>query len=166
MPTDPFDLLGLPARFPIESAELERHYLAKAAELNSLPSPDDPQAAERWAMLNDARTALADPEHRACALLARLGGPPAEKDKSLPPEFLAEMMEVRESVEAAVSSGRPEDLAHWRSWASQRRRRLIAEVTRLFAELGPDPQGAPLRQIRVTLNAWRYIERLVEQLED
>ena len=162
MPEDPFDLLGLPARYEIDPAELDRHYLDRAGALDPASAGD---AGTTWATLNDARSALADPEKRANLLLARLGGPRPDEEKSLPPAFLADMMEVRENVEAALATGLPADRDLWRTWAAKRRRELIAQLTADFASLPPHPGPAPLRQIRITLNSWRYIERLVEQLE-
>jgi DnaJ-domain-containing protein 1 len=165
MPEDPFDLLGLPARFELEPAELERHYLARASALTLAPGGDTPESAGGWAALNDARTALADPETRANLLLARRGGPRPDQEKSLPPDFLAEMMEVRESVEAALAGGAPEEIERWRSWARHRRRDIISDLAQAFTLLPPVAGAGALKDIRVKLNAWRYVERLVEQLE-
>lgn len=166
MPQDPFDLLGVPARFDLDPAELERRYLGAASALHpDVASPEDPEAAARSAALNDARAILTDPERRATALLTRLGGPLPNEEKSLPPDFLAEIMEVRESVEAALASGRPDQTDRWRTWARQRRREFVAWASAAFAALGQSPDAGALRDIRRRLNAWRYIERLVEQLE-
>jgi hypothetical protein len=73
-----------------------------------------------------------------------------------------------------MAGGGESERAKWESWAEERRREAIAEVGGMFAAIGPgstDLRRAEgrwhegLRAIRVRLNAWRYIERLIEQLD-
>lgn len=121
------------------------------------------------AALNQARRILSDPERRADALLMRLGGPPKERERGLPDGFLVEFMEVREAVESAIGATdegeRSAARRKWESWGEERRRRAIEEVASVFERLEGPPSPEPLRQIRIRLNAWRYIERLLEQLD-
>jgi molecular chaperone HscB len=176
--SDPFDILGVPARFDLESREIERAYLERSVRLHPDLARGDPDAARGMAELNRAKRIVADPEKRADALLVRLGGPRREEEKGLPAGFLMEMMEVREAVEGAVGSGDPAQRAKWEAWAEERRREAISEVGGMFTELwgeehrfpkaetgGTGPGRDALRDIRVRLNAWRYIERLIEQLD-
>jgi molecular chaperone HscB len=161
---DPFEILGLPARFDLDRAAVERAYLPRSAAMH----PDlasDPEAPRRMAALNEARRVLEDPERRADALLRRLGGPSREQERGLPPGFLGGIMETRQEVEAAVTSGDAAARRRWQQWAELERGRAIEEVAVLFAALGPSPDPAALRRVRVRLNAWRYIERLIEQLD-
>lgn len=172
MAGDPFNLLGLPPSFDLDADLLQRRFLSRAAALHpdlagAGSPPDEPDSADqRAAALNDARATLADPEKRAIALLALLGGPAADQDKSLPPGFLIEMMEVREQVERAVGARDPALMRTWQDWARDRRAEFIAAVAALFRDAlaAKDPSHAELTQIRQHLNAWRYIERLREQL--
>lgn len=165
MTADPFDTLGLPPSFDLQAAEIGRAYLARVARMHpDIAAADD--VATRSADLNQARAVLLDPELRAVALLARLGGPTAEQDRSLAQTFLAEMMEVREECEAAISSGDPEAVARWRGWAAARRAEFIAEVSKQFRAIGAAPGDPGLRELRRTLNAWRYIERMIQQLDE
>lgn len=97
-------------------------------------------------------------------LLVRLGGPVAAQDKSLPPGFLVEMMETREEVEAAIASGDASARAARLARAELRRAEHIRTVAGLLASLPCTPTPAALRAVRVELNAWRYTERLIEQL--
>ncbi len=162
---DAFDLLGLPAAFDLDPADLQRAYLERAARVHpDLAGGGDDQAARESARLNEARRVLGDPELRASALLARLGGPAKEQEKSLPPGFLAAIMETREEVEGALASGDSAARARWESWAAARRSEHIESVGRLFRGLGTPTAPQALRAIRVELNAWRYTERLIEQL--
>ena len=120
------------------------------------------------AELNRAKGVLSSPERRADALLVRLGGPSREEHKQLPAAFLAEMMEVREQIEEAMGSpqdARAREREKWQTWADGERARAIEEVGAMFGALGSPPAAEALRAIRTRLNAWRYIERLIEQLD-
>ena len=166
MPPDPFTALGLEPRFDLSREDIERSYLSRVSVQHPDARPSDAAANAPAADLNDARAVLLDPERRAGALLARLGGPAPEKDKSLPPAFLAEMMEIRENLEDARRGSDPSRLDHWRAWSRQRRAAMIEEVAGLFTSLPPSPAPSALGAVRRTLNAWRYIERMIEQMED
>jgi molecular chaperone HscB len=159
---DPFAVLGLPARYDIDPAEVERAYLARAAQLHPDLAGDDEDVAVLAAGLNRAKRVLLNDELRADVLLRGLGGPAKEQDKSLPPGFLMEMMELREAVETAMASGSEGERAEWQHWAAEQRDHYRRVVGGLFA-LGTGPEN--LKAIRVQLNAWRYIERLIEQLD-
>lgn len=155
---NPFEQLGLPARFDLSPAEISRAYLSKigAAHPDLAPSDDTDEPA---AKLNHARTVLANPELRADALLLALGGPAKETDRTLPPGFLASIMERREEIEAALASGGGAARETWQQWAGAARAEYQSRVGSMFRD------GAPLANIRRELNAWRYIERLIEQLD-
>jgi curved DNA-binding protein CbpA len=163
MTREPFAILGIEPAFDLPPGRVEKAYLSRVAQIH----PDlarDEDAASRAAILNEARATLLDPERRAGALLQKLGGPSPEADRSLPASFLAEMLEVREETEAAVATGDQPRIEHWRTWAADRRRAVIAEVSSLFASAGSPPVESSLREIRRMLNAWRYVERMLEQL--
>lgn len=152
---DAFDRLGLEPRFDLAQGAIERAFLRRIAAVHPDASGEDGgEAAE----LADARRVLDDPERRAEALLSRLGGP-GKEDRSLPEGFLVEIMSVREDIETDP------DRRKWSAWAEQRRAHHIERVARLFSGLmdGDDPDRR--RAIRVELNAWRYAERLIEQLD-
>jgi molecular chaperone HscB len=168
LPFDPFTLLGLPRRYDLHRRAIEAAHLRRLAVLH----PDrvaDPlrqaQAQQESAALNDARTILLDAERRADALLALLGGPAREADRSLPEGYLMEVMALRERLERGQSGEAPEIMQAIEEEVRDRRARHRAEASRLFdIALGAeDPAGqnpAVLRRIRLELNAWRYIERL------
>lgn len=160
---DAFDILGVPARFDLDAAAVQRAFLARSAEVHPDRTAGDEELA---AELNAARQTLNDPERRANALLARLGGPSKEADRSLPDGFLMGMMSLREQAEAA--SGDPAQLEHWMDEAERRRRAHIETTGAAFAAIqraGSAPSTPSLRDIRRELNAWRYIERMIEQLQ-
>jgi molecular chaperone HscB len=154
--TDPFQVLGLPAKFDLTPASIERAYLTRIALLH----PDLGEVDERAAAaLNDAKAELLDEERRAEALLAKLKGPGKSEDKSLPPGFLMEMMEIRETLESDLQSSPSEARVRWSAWVADRKAEHRAALTTMFAATPP-----PLGEIRKTLNQWRYVERLAEEL--
>lgn len=156
--SDPFAVLGLGRRFDLTRAEIESAYLARIALVHpDVEGGDD--AVDLAAALNAAKRDLLDPERRAGALLALLGGPGKDEDKSLPDGFLGEMMGTREEIEDSLARD-PSARARWQSWAKGERGRYASRVGGLFAATPPS-----LCEIRRELNAWRYIERLIEQLE-
>ncbi|MEZ6233153.1 MAG: DnaJ domain-containing protein [Phycisphaerales bacterium] len=164
--TDPFAMLGLRATFDLTREQIERAYLAKAAALHPDTAGDDAarDAAERGsAALNQAARTLRDRERRANALLAHVGGPTKEADRSLPDGFLAQIMETRMQIEA--DAGDAEARARWERWAETERDAFARSVSAQFAALAVPATPESLAEIRRTLNAWRYIERLIEQLD-
>ena len=156
---NPFALLDLPERFDLERAALQRAWLKRSAKLHPDRAGDDPEAARRLAMVNRAKAILADPEARANALLAVLGGPAKEDDKSLPDGYLMEMFEIREEH----ASGDEETRTRIEQWGSERRGEHESRVGAMFAGLSENPSDEELRAIRLELNAWRYIERFLTE---
>jgi len=168
MPFDPFATLGLPRAYAVDRAALQRAYLTQAARWHPDRFSDLLQrrhAEQRSAEINAARVCLEDDEHRADALLAMLGGPGKSDDKSLPDGFLMEILDVRSELEAAMQSGDATRKADVQKWADVQRAEYRDRVASLFAQAGEPPDKATLNAIRRELNAWRYIERLIEQLD-
>jgi DnaJ-class molecular chaperone len=167
---DAFDVLGVRPEFNLERRDIDRAYLPLAAAVHPDLAAGSEEAIRRMAEINVAKAALDNAESRADVLLRRLGGPAAEHEKSLPHGFLMEVMDVREQVEAAVQDADPErrreQAQRWVQWSTIERQRAIKEVGGMFSTLpAVEPaRSAALRDIRVRLNAWRYIERLIEQL--
>lgn len=164
--TDPFAVLGLPRRYGLDAATIERAYLDRVAKAHpdavagAMNDGEDESDMDRPASeLNDARRVLSNPEQRAIALWRLLGG---VEDKQLSPAFLMEMMATREAME---SSKDPAERGRWEAWTSERRAEYAARVGELFARIEARA-AAPeiLRDIRQQLNQWRYIERMAEHI--
>ncbi len=161
---DPFEALGLPARFDLSVEEVAHAWRARAAGLH----PDrqggaaagvDGEILRRSAELNEAKRALEDPERRAEALMRKLGGPSASEEKGLPEGTLVEFMGAREELEEARASGDAGGVERWRAWAEERKRGHVARVGELI-------ERGELRAARVEMNAWRYAERMLEQIDE
>jgi molecular chaperone HscB len=174
IPTDPFSTLGLPARFDLSPAQIERAYLTRIASAHpdrgggaqrpagvqgrNPPSRESGSAAEAGA-LNRARRTLLNDEARARALLALLDPAGGGDDRALPPGLLMEIMEIRERVQADLQADAAAARRTWGEWVAARRAEHRERVAGLFAARPPAPG-----EIRRELNAWRYVERLGEQL--
>ncbi len=165
---DPFDTLGLPARFDLTREQVRAAWRARSGATHPDAAPGVAQDASTrsTANLNDAMRTLEDPEKRADALLVRLGGPTREQEKSLPPTLLAEMLDAREALEDARAGGAQGGLESARDWAMQRRDAHIARAATLLGALSPGAPPHALREARIELNAWRYIERMLEQIDE
>lgn len=166
---DPFAVLGLSRRFDLAPADVQRAFLVRSSQLHPDVAGDDAEALDAAAELNRAREILENPESRADVLLRLLGGPTREQERSLPPGFLQEMMEVREAMqaemEAARGSGDSSVRQKWIEWARERRRGHEQRVAEMFAAMiGSTPAAVALKAVRTELNAWRYIERMMEQV--
>ena len=185
---NPFAHLGLPVRFTLDQGAIDRAYLARAARQHPDQagadafdaagfSADPSEADDRMAALNRARHTLADDERRARAVLALAGASAGDRD--LPPGFLMQMMELREQIEAefaaaAACEDRAETArvrARWEAWARDRRAGHAADIAPILDRVGaaidagraPDPDD--VSEAGRVLNAWRYAERLLEQLD-
>ncbi|MDX2146523.1 MAG: iron-sulfur cluster co-chaperone HscB C-terminal domain-containing protein [Planctomycetota bacterium] len=159
---DPFELLGVPARFDLDSQAIRRAYLARTQEAHPDRAGLDAQAEGVVAAVNEARRILDDPESRATALLRRVAPDATEWSKSppLPPEFLMEVMEIREEVDRAIADRDGEALQKWLAWAEDRRAASVDEARAGFAA----GDRASHLKIFVTLSQWRYVERLKETI--
>ena len=110
LPSDDFELFGVPLRFAQERSALD----ARWKELQREAHPDrfaaQGAAAQRVAMqwsvrINEAYQRLKDPLRRA-AYLCELHGAPirAEDNTAMPAEFLMQQMQWREDLEDADSA--------------------------------------------------------------
>src|SRR6478735_7752999 len=103
---DYYARLGLPRRFVVDAAALERAYLAHSRAVHpdyhaAGAAGDLAASTELSAAVNEAYNTLRDPFARADYLLGLLGGPPASQEKGVDAAFLAEVMDLRERVEDA-----------------------------------------------------------------
>lgn len=167
---NPFETLGVPVKFDLDMAELHKRFLS-ASSANHPDRFTDPvqqaEAAERSAVVNEAYRTLKAPESRANALLAVLGGAAKEDDKALPPDLLAEMLDVREQQEEAEAAHDTAKLRDLAAWAGERRRERLTNLADIFSQAMTRPAGARhflLKNARLELNALRYIQRMIEQL--
>lgn len=175
--TDPthFDRLGLPTRYDLDEAEVERAYLERSRALH----PDFHQqgstaqqrvSQEMTALLNLAYATLRHPFRRGEYLLALLGGPAASEARDMPAAFLEEMLELRMEIQELRMDG-PDSpaLAKMEQTLSRRRDGLIANLGQAFGEALALPEGDAKRKAarlraRRALNAAKYLDGLLHDL--
>jgi len=157
---DPFAILGVKPQFDLDAEGLHARFIAAVATAHPdrFSDPvDQADAAVRTAEINEAYATLTDPERRANALLIKLGGPAKNDDKSLPPDLLMQMMEVREQSEQAIATDNRTELERLRCWARNQREEYLGRISKLF-------ERRDTTAIRMELNALRYIEQMLKQL--
>jgi molecular chaperone HscB len=169
---DHYARLGLPRRFVVDAAALERTYLARSRAVHpdfhaDGAAGDLAASTELSAAVNEAYNTLKDPFARAEYLLGLYGGPTAAEEKALPPALLAEMMEFRERAEEGDAAEREAVRAELR----ERIKACESGVAGGFDVFGSLPDGDPerprvLQTIRRGLNAWKTTRSLLRTLAD
>jgi molecular chaperone HscB len=160
-----FELFGLQPSTEVDVAALE----AKHRALSLQQHPDrqaDPkarrQAVDQTATLNEAMKVLRDPVRRAFYLL-KLKGVDLERDEAgeqrqMPIEFLEEVMERREALDAVRAA---KDV--------EKAKAMGAEVTALREKALADAQGAlkadAVKEATHQLGRVRYFTRFLEEVE-
>ncbi|MDZ4754996.1 MAG: Fe-S protein assembly co-chaperone HscB [Phycisphaerae bacterium] len=168
---DPFALLGLPREFRIEPAQVRAAQRRLGAALHPDRAANPIEAAEsarRAAAINEALNALTDPLRRAEALLAledsATSGAGAE---ALPPAFLVEIMELRESLDDAIAAGDDERIATLRDAFVARRDALLESIAQLFDQaLGSrgEARTGLFTRARSELSVLRYVVRFLDRV--
>lgn len=164
---DHFERLGLPRRFAIDPADLEREYLARSRALHpdyhQLSSAADRAASVALsAALNEAYTVLRDPFRRADYILGLLGGPSAAEQNDMPPEFLEEMLELRMEI-AELQPGTPR-ASELETQLAARRDALLDRVGSILDQPETPGNRERLVEARRLLNAARYLGNLLRDL--
>jgi molecular chaperone HscB len=169
----PFEVLGVERAFVLDPGALRRRLL----ELARLVHPDyfatadaatRARAERASALLHQAFETLSDEVARADWLIADLGGPREGELRDMPKPFLLEVLEWNEALEEARAEGATEAArARLQALGSQLGAARSEALERLRARLTPLPaRGAEaLREARRELNALRYLERALEQIE-
>jgi molecular chaperone HscB len=167
-----FALLGLPERFAVDLAELERSYLERSRQVHpdrfvTAPPRERVQALQASMQLNEAYKTLKKPHSRAEYLLVRRGVTIGDNEV-LDPEFLMEVLELREELAGAKLAGDKATLGRLEAAMTARQDATLAAVAAHFAQLeqGADSPGAVLAELKKQIILLRYIRRYLEELED
>lgn len=172
MNDNPFELLGLPESFRIDTAVLA----AAWHELQAHHHPDRHvggtdaerrRAAELSTSINEAYETLKDDYRRACWLLERRGIPVGDGERTVhDPAILMEQMELRERLADAESGGDAEGADRILREANALRREVVEAVAASF-DRDDLPAVAPLAvRLRFFDKLVEEAKRLAERLED
>lgn len=160
--SDDFELFGVPKRFAQDRAALDARWRELQAEVHPDRFVSQGTAAQRVAMqwavrVNEAYQRLKDPLQRA-AYLCELRGAAinAENNTAMPPAFLMQQMEWRESLDDARTLDAVEGLA---DEVDAQRDEVLAGIGSLLDEKGD--AAAAAQQVRVLM----FIERFGDDIE-
>lgn len=161
-----FELFGLPARFDVDTEQLDRAY----RDLQSTVHPDRfvnaPEAERRVSMqqatqVNEAYQTLKNPIRRAAYLLRRQGiDPQFETNTAMPAAFLMDQMEWREAIEEASESADARELDQLSSRLGGELKRMYAEIGRQIDERKDFPGAAE------TVRKLMFLEKVGEEIGD
>ncbi|MEO0653131.1 MAG: Fe-S protein assembly co-chaperone HscB [Planctomycetota bacterium] len=164
---DAFEVFGLEPRFELDAEALRKRLLKLSRRLHPDFFGDDSvqrELAERnSAELNDAYARLSSDIARANLLVAARGGPDAESERQMPQAFLMEVMEWNETLEEAREASDDRSALRVEALAgelTEARASAMAQAGRLL-----DSNGDPT-EVRRQLNAVRYVDRALEQVEE
>ncbi len=165
---DPFDTLGVEARFDLDLRALEQRHrdLSKALHpdrYTGAPSAERRIALSRAIDVNESLRVLKDPVRRAEALLSRAGAAVGELgEPKPPPSLLMEMMELREELAEAAHA---KDLGRVGRLAAAMRDREQGVARKLGAALDAgrgDPQK--IAAALPALGELRYVRRFLDEV--
>ncbi len=168
----PFELFGFEPGFALDPRALEKRLRATMRLVHpdvyaSAPAFMLERAERNSARLNGAYLTLADPVARADWLVSWLGGPSESQQRSLPQQFLHEVLEWNEMLEEARAGAPPalEGLSSLESMLRSRRAEALQTAERLLTPL-PERGSPRLSDVRSQLNAIRYFERTLSEIEE
>jgi molecular chaperone HscB len=167
-----FEFFGLSPSVDLDLSALEEKYraLALANHPDRAAGADAAtrrKAAETTATLNEAMKVLKDPVRRAFYVLKLRGvdlvSESSAAKQKMPPEFLEEVMERREALDAAK---RARDLSQAQKLGDEVRGLLDAALAKAKAALArPESDAGALAEATVELGRVRYFTRYLEEVE-
>lgn len=173
-PVDPFAVFGLEPAFDVDRKALRKELLRLQRALHpdfhgGADSATRALAERDTAELNAAHEVLDGDARRADWLVRSRGGPDENQERQMPQAFLMEVMEWNEVLEEARaaapgSAERDAALALREPLEAERAERLRA-VARLLTPV-PEPGSPRLAEARRELNAVRYVDRALGQVEE
>ena len=160
---DHFQLFGLPRRFSVDTAALDRGYLELQREVHpdrfaTAGDTEQRLSVQRSTRINEAYQALKTPLSRARYLLELAGVDAAiETNTAMPADFLVQQMEWREALEEAGDSGQPARL-------DDLDRRLRGELAQLYAIIEGELDRGDGAAASGTLRKLMFLEKLRQDI--
>jgi molecular chaperone HscB len=159
---DAFGLLGLPAQFNLDPKLIEQAFHDKSKELHpdrfaQAPAAERVAALSKSRALNDAYKRLKSAVGRAEYLLERAGVSIGDNER-LDPEFLMEILELREELAQARVAKQTPLIEKLCGEMKARRKKSVDALTPLF-------EANDLAAIKEQLILLRYIDRYLEECD-
>lgn len=175
---NPFDVFGLTPSFQIDIAELERCYRGMQRAVHpdrhaGAPARHRHQALGHAITVNEAYRALKDDLSRAHALLgvidASRQGPPRQggENEAADPQFLMEVMELRESLADVRRSKSTSHLRELITVVKRKQRDTTTAMQSLFerALSEPSPSESVMAKLRAQVGELHYYRRFLQEAE-
>lgn len=169
---DAFAELGLPARYDVDPAALERAFFERSKALHpdrfaAAPAAERVAALSRARALNDAYALLKRDAARAEYLLARQGVTIGDNER-IEPALVMALLEEREQLAEARQRGALGEVERMAAAMRARRRDALGQVKALFGEVegaaGP-ARAELLARIKGQLILLRYVGRYLEECD-
>lgn len=166
--TDPFETLGVEARFDLDLPAIEQRHRDLSKALHPDRYAGAPPAERRLALsraidVNEAYRVLRDPIRRAEALIRRGGVPVGEvAEPKAAPALLMEVMEAREELAEARASKDLARVASLGAAMSKRQSAIESRLAREIADAGADQDK--LRSVLPSLGELRYVRRFLDEV--
>ena len=161
-----FELLGLPVRYAIDAASLERGYRDLQGRVHpdrfAAASEAERRVAMQWAArANEAYTTLRDPVDRARYLLALKGyDTEEESNTAMPPDFLMQQMEWREAVVEASAARDARELEAVRARLGESRSEMLQLLERALDRDAHFDAGCSL------VRKLRFLDKIDEEIDE
>ncbi len=165
-----FELLSLERAYKIDLVNLEVSYLAASKKHHpdfSNSAIFDADALKLSAMVNQAYSTLKDPFQRAEYVLKLEDGKNSEEIRTVPPDILEEVMNIRFELESQAKS--VETLEQLKKKLTSRLNyfedRLLILFEHLKCSMREDREKV-LLELRVCLNSSKYFLNILSEIDD
>ena len=165
-----FELLSLERAYKIDLVNLEVSYLAASKKHHpdfSNSAIFDADALKLSAMVNQAYSTLKDPFQRAEYVLKLEDGKNSEEIRTVPPDILEEVMNIRFELESQAKS--VETLEQIKKKLTSRLNyfedRLLILFEHLKCSMREDREKV-LLELRVCLNSSKYFLNILSEIDD
>ncbi|MSR49684.1 MAG: Fe-S protein assembly co-chaperone HscB [Gemmataceae bacterium] len=165
-----FELLSLERAYKIDLVNLEVSYLAASKKYH----PDflnsaifDADALKLSAMVNQAYSTLKDPFQRAEYLLKLEDGKNSEEIRTVPPDILEEVMDIRFELESQAKN--VETLEQLKKKLTSRLNYFEDRLLILFEHLKclmREDREKVLLELRLCLNSSKYFLNILSEIDD
>ena len=169
-----FSALGLAPAVEVSGQELERSYRERSLQVHpdrftAAPARERRAALEQSTILNEAYRTLKDRTARAFYLLKLHGLDLSREDagtqKDMPLDFLEEVMELREKLDAHRAASALEAAQGMAEDVARRRSSALAEAEAALGRLLHNPaEGSARDQAAHALARVRYFTRFLEEV--
>ena len=166
-----FDLFQMPARFAIDVAQLDAAYREVQGRVHpdkfAAASDAEKRVAMQWATrANEAYKTLKDPLRRA-AYLCELHGVDLgiESNTTMPPAFLMQQMEWRESLDEARSERDTARLEALEQALNEARRQAVSRIAELLDQSKFIEAGEQVRELMFVEKFGDEVANTFEALE-